>query len=80
MTIVLSPETQKLLDQKLQSGDYASADEVVHAALEALNWASGVPLDEATLDALDRAEDQIDRGEEYAWKDVRQKVIDMFTK
>ena len=80
MTIVLSPETQKLLEKKLSGGEFASADEVVRAALEALDWSSGNFLDEGTLDALDRAEDQIERGEERDWKDVRQQVIDMFTK
>ena len=80
MTIVLSAGTQKLLDQKLKSGEYGSADEVLHAALEALDWAAGGLLDEATLDALDRAEDQIERGEEHDWKDVRERVRDIFTK
>jgi putative addiction module CopG family antidote len=80
MTVVLSPETQQLVEQKLRSGAYRSADEVVHAALEALDLVSAGELDEATLDALDRAEDQIDRGEEHDWKDVRQQVRDMFTK
>ena len=80
MTIVLSSETQKLLDRKLESGEYGSADEVLHAALKALDWASGGLLDEAALDALDRADAQIERGEEHAWKDVRQQVLDMFTK
>lgn len=47
---------------------------------EPLDLASGEPLDEATLDALDRAEDQAERGEEQDWEDVRQRVADMFTK
>ena len=80
MTIVLSAETQKLLDQKLKSGEYGSADEVLHAALEALDWASGDLLDEATLDSIDQSEGQIQRGECHDWKDVRQKVRDMFAK
>jgi hypothetical protein len=35
-------------------------------------------LDEATLDAIDLAEDQIDRGECRDWKDVRQQIRDKF--
>jgi hypothetical protein len=31
-------------------------------------------LDEETLDAIDQAEDQIDRGDVYAWEDVREQV------
>ncbi len=74
MNIALSPETEKLLQEKLSSGDYRSADDVVHAALEALNEIEASGLDEATLDAIDRAEDQIERGEVHDWKDVRDKV------
>ena len=74
MTIFLSPETQKLLEEKLRSGDYNSADEVVHAALEALDEIESHSLNDATLDAIDRAEDQIERGQIHAWKDVREQV------
>ncbi len=74
MNIALSPETEKLLQEKLNSGDYHSVDDVVHAALEALNEIEAAGLDEATLDAIDRAEDQIDRGEVHDWKDVREQV------
>jgi putative addiction module CopG family antidote len=80
MNVVLSPETQKLLDERLKSGDYGSVDEALRAALEALTWASAAPLDDATLDAIDEGEDQIERGQAHDWKDVRQQVFDMFTK
>jgi len=76
MTVSLSPETQKLLDEKLQTGQYSSPDEVVRAALEALNELGG--LDEQTLDAIDRAEEQIERGEVHDLKDVRQRILDKF--
>lgn len=39
-----------------------------------LNEFESYSLDDATLDALDRAEDQIERGEVHAWKDVREQV------
>ncbi|NLE58827.1 MAG: hypothetical protein GX616_10735, partial [Planctomycetes bacterium] len=68
MNIALSPETQKLLEDKLNSGGYRSVDDVVHAALEALNELDEHGLDEETLDAIDRAEDQIERGEVHDWK------------
>jgi putative addiction module CopG family antidote len=74
MTISLSSETRRLLEEKLQSGEYRSADEVLHAALEALNELESHSLDEATLDAIDRAEDQIERGQVHDWKDVRERV------
>jgi putative addiction module CopG family antidote len=74
MTISLSPATQKLLEDRLNSGGYGSADEIVHAALEALAEAEVDELDEATLDALEVAEKQVDRGEVYNWKDIRDEV------
>ena len=76
MTISLSGETQKLLDEKLRTGEYRSADEVVLAALEALNALESYSLDDQTLDAIDQAEDQIERGEVHDWKDVREQVFD----
>ena len=33
MKVTLSPEFEKLINDKLQAGEYRSADEVVHAAL-----------------------------------------------
>ena len=74
MTISLSPETQKLLEDRLKTGEYGSADAVLHAALEALSELEKHGLDEQTLDAIDHAEDQIDRGEVHDWKDVREQV------
>ena len=79
MTIALSAETQKLLEEKLKSGDYRSADDVVHAALEALDELEAHSLDDQTLDAIDRAEDQIERGEVHDWKDVREQVRAKFS-
>jgi putative addiction module CopG family antidote len=71
MDLALSPETRKLLEEKLKSGEYRSADDVVHAALEALNELEGQGLDDETLDAIDRAEEQIEQGRVCDWKDIR---------
>jgi len=80
MTITLSAETQKLLEAKLKAGGYGSADDVVHAALQALSELESQALDDKTLDAIDRAEEQIDRGEVYDWKDVKEQVRAEFLK
>jgi Arc/MetJ-type ribon-helix-helix transcriptional regulator len=74
MPISLSAETQKLLEEKLRSGEYGSTDEVVHAALEASKELQLHSLDDTTLDAIDRAEDQIEQGQVHDWKDVRRQV------
>jgi putative addiction module CopG family antidote len=74
MTVTLSPQTQKLIDERLSSGEYATVDDVLHAALTALDELESIELDEETLDALDEAEDQIERGEVVKWKDVRDEI------
>ena len=73
ITLELSPQTQERLEQRLQSGEYDSADDLVRAALQALEEIAS-PLDEATLDAIDRAEDQIERGEVHDWKAIRDQL------
>lgn len=78
MQITLSPGTQKLLDEQLTRGGYASADDLVRAALEALEARESISLDDATLDAIDRSEDQIDRGEVHALDDVRDRIRNRF--
>jgi putative addiction module CopG family antidote len=74
MNISLSSETQKLLEEQLKAGNYRSADEILHAALEALKDAENVELDDDLLDSIDEAEDQIERGEGRDWQDVREQV------
>jgi len=76
MLVTLSPQTNRLLQEKLSTGSYRSADDVLLAALEALDAAEHPPpsLDQAVLDAIDRAEDQIERGQVRDWKDVREQV------
>ena len=61
MSITLSPETQKLIEERMKQDGYPSADDVVLAALELLDQKE--PLDEQTLAAIDRAESQIEAGE-----------------
>jgi len=74
MNISISRETQKLLEERMQQGGYQSADDVVHAALEALNEMEMGPLDEKTQDAIDRAEDQIERGEFRDLDEVKDQI------
>ena len=78
MTISLSAQTQRLLEEKLRSGEYGSADEVVHAALEALKELQSHSLDDVALDAIDRAEDEIEQGKVQDWKDVREQMRSRF--
>jgi hypothetical protein len=52
----------------------------MRAALEALTELEALGLDDDALDAIDRAEDEIDRGEVHEWKDVRDPVRARFLK
>ena len=74
MDLSLSPKTRQLLEERLKSGAYRSADDLVYAALEALGAMETQGLDEQALDAIDRAEDQIERGEYRDWQEVREQV------
>src|SRR3954453_7917062 len=53
MNIVLSPETQKLLEERMRTGRFATPDEAVRAALQTLGEAEGDALED--LDAETRA-------------------------
>jgi Arc/MetJ-type ribon-helix-helix transcriptional regulator len=72
MTITLSPETQRLLEDQLKPGNFVNADEALRAALQSLSELG--ELDEATLDAIDESEAQIERGEVLEWEEVLARV------
>lgn len=74
MGILLRPETEHLLATRLTDGGYANADELVHAALEALSEREANALDDETLDAIDRAEDQLEKGEYVEWEVAREEI------
>jgi Arc/MetJ-type ribon-helix-helix transcriptional regulator len=70
--ITLKPETQRRVQDRLETGQYSSADEVVEAALNALDELQSPVLNDQALDAIDRAEDQIESGQVRDWNDVRE--------
>ena len=71
MGLSLSPETQQLIEAQMRKGGYNSADDVVRVALELLDQTQCDALDEETLESIDRAEDQIERGEYRSWDEVK---------
>lgn len=74
MAMTLSPEVERLVEARLERGDFASADDFVRAALAALDEKELYALDEDTLDAIDEAERQIDAGQVHDWADVREEI------
>jgi Arc/MetJ-type ribon-helix-helix transcriptional regulator len=71
MRLSLSAETEQLIEAQLRKGGYNSADDLVRVALELLDQVEPEALDDETLAAIDRAEDQIERGAYRAWDDVK---------
>jgi len=74
MTITISPETQELLERRLKIGDFKSTDELLHAALAALDSVQESGLDEETLKAIESSEEDIAAGRLHDWKDIREQV------
>lgn len=77
MAVVLSPETEKLIEQRLAETGIASADELVRLAMEVFNGIRGQDiedLDEETQAALEEASAQLDRGERIPIEDVRKEL------
>jgi Arc/MetJ-type ribon-helix-helix transcriptional regulator len=69
MEISIRPKTRELLEARLGKGDYADVDELLRAALAALDELGG--LDSAALDAIDEAEEDIAHGRTHDWAAVR---------
>jgi putative addiction module CopG family antidote len=80
MEISIRPETQRFLEQKMQSGAYRSIDEVIEAGLAALenmqetfgDFAPG-ELDEL----LAEADEDFEKGKVYEGEEVVQELREM---
>jgi Arc/MetJ-type ribon-helix-helix transcriptional regulator len=70
MQFSLSKDTEQLIEARMRQWGYGSADDLIRAAIDALDQVDDSP-DEDTLDAIDRAEDQVERGEYFPWADVK---------
>jgi Arc/MetJ-type ribon-helix-helix transcriptional regulator len=71
MGLSLSRETQQLIEERMRKGGYTSPDDLVRIALEVLDQVERDQFDEETLAAIDRAEDQIERGACRDWDEVK---------
>jgi Arc/MetJ-type ribon-helix-helix transcriptional regulator len=83
MTIQLSPETQKLLEEHMRRGGFPTADAALKAALETFGEVEGdaiEDLDEETQAAIARAEAQAERGEGRPWDEVKAELQSRFHK
>jgi Arc/MetJ-type ribon-helix-helix transcriptional regulator len=69
MVRLTKPELEEFIDQQVRAGRFASRDAAIEAAVERM-MLEDAPLNEATLAAIDEAEDQIEAGQHRDWKEV----------
>ena len=74
MNIVLSPETQRLLEQRMQKGGYTDPDAAVRVALQTLEQLDADELDDETLADIEHGLAEADRGETRPWEEVREEL------
>lgn len=83
MTLSLSPETEQLIAEHMKQVGVATADELVRVALNALDRinapAIDIELDAATWEAIDRSEEQYQRGEGMAIDEAFGKLQKKYT-
>jgi hypothetical protein len=83
MNILLTEQTQRLLEEEMKARHAADPDEVLRLGLLALRELQGEPyeqLDERTRIAIEEAEAQYARGEERPWDVVREELRARFVR
>lgn len=74
MNIVISEDTRRLLEQRMKSGEYASPDEALRAALKTMEQLDAEELDDDTVNAIEEGLAQANRGEGRPWEHVREEL------
>ncbi|MGA2440524.1 MAG: type II toxin-antitoxin system ParD family antitoxin [Tepidisphaeraceae bacterium] len=63
MNVKLKPEVQKFVEEQVKAGRFASPSEVLDEAINRMKTEGELELDDETVAAILRAEQQLDRGE-----------------
>lgn len=77
MTISLSAETQKLIEEQMKATGVRTPDELVRVALQTLRQLRAEDfdsLDPETRAAIEEGLAQADRGEGRPWEEVREEI------
>jgi antitoxin ParD1/3/4 len=77
MNLSLNPTVQKFIEDKVQAGQYATPEDVIHAAISRLQDEEELgedELDEEELAAIEEGLAQADRGEGRPWEEVREEL------
>ena len=69
MVRLSKPELEHFIDEQVRTGRFQSREAAIEAAVERM-MLEDAPLDDATLTAIDEAEDQIEAGQHRDWKEV----------
>jgi Arc/MetJ-type ribon-helix-helix transcriptional regulator len=78
--IQLSPEVQKRIEERMQQGDFRSADDLVRAALDSLDDPIDGEIGAETQAALDRADEEINQGKVRDWAEVSAELRQRYLK
>lgn len=74
MTIALSAETQRLIEERMKQTGVSTPDELIKVALQTLDQVTGVDIDELdseTRAAIEEGLLQANRRETLSWDEVR---------
>ena len=79
MNLALNADAQRFIEEKVRAGQYATPEDVVHAAISRLRddddddvqQNGDVELDDESLAAVEEGLAQANRGEGRPWEDVR---------
>ncbi|HEY7119050.1 MAG TPA: type II toxin-antitoxin system ParD family antitoxin [Tepidisphaeraceae bacterium] len=63
MNLSLHPDIQRFIDEQVRTGRYPSPEALVEAAIADMRDANETELDDAAIAAINRAEEEADRGE-----------------
>lgn len=79
MTVQLKrPELEKFIAEQVEAGQFPSPEAAVEAAVEQM-MISQEDLDDDTAEAINRAEEQLDRGEGIDFKQFAARLREKFT-
>jgi putative addiction module CopG family antidote len=63
MNVSLKPEVRKFIENQVKTGRFDSPDAVLEEAVNRMMTESDSELDDETVAAINRAEEQLDRGD-----------------
>jgi predicted transcriptional regulator len=71
MNVSLSPQTERLLQDRMKKAGFSSADDALCFALQSLEQLEVAELDDDTMSAIEEGLGQANRGEGRPWEEVR---------